>query len=559
MSERTDGGFTTRQVLALAQPSARRFVPGVLLGLLGGGSAVALLASSAWLITRAAEQPSIVYVQVAVVGVRAFAIFRGVFRYSDRLVSHDAALGQLGRLRGALLDRLIPSAPDGLTGIGRGDLLTRFARDVDQLQDLPLRVLQPAIVSVAVALGSVVAVGFISPVAAAWLGVCLIVAFVVGTLGHAAIGAAAERRVAPLRGELAGEVFDALGSIDELVAFEALAARLARSRSVAARLRAAERRSARGAGAAAAVFSLAAGAATATAIVVGVPELLAGGITGPELAVLALIPLAVFDVVGVVPGAVSSWRAVRSSAERVAAAVPSATPAGVVSDDETDAERAVDPPRARSITLSGLRARWPGGAAIGPIDLRLDAGDRVLITGESGSGKTTLAHALMRFLDYEGGYRVGEAEARVIGSRRVRRSVGLCEQSPWLFDSDIRQNLLFARDTASDVELMAVLDRVGLAGWAADRGGLSASVGERGALVSGGQAQRIALARALLADFPVLVVDEPTAGVDVERADALLRDLLAASGDRAVLLISHTPVADGLVGRRLRMVDGVLV
>ncbi|HEY1104784.1 MAG TPA: ATP-binding cassette domain-containing protein, partial [Agromyces sp.] len=141
----------------------------------------------------------------------------------------------------------------------------------------------------------------------------------------------------------------------------------------------------------------------------------------------------------------------------------------------------------------------------------------------------------------------------------VRRLVGLVEQSPWLFDEDVRQNLLFARDTASDDELVDVLERVGLGDWLAERGGLDAEVGERGALVSGGQAQRIALARAMLAGFPVLVLDEPTANVDRERADALLADLLGAAGDdRTVVVISHTPVDPALVDRVVSIADGRL-
>jgi ATP-binding cassette subfamily C protein CydC len=163
---------------------------------------------------------------------------------------------------------------------------------------------------------------------------------------------------------------------------------------------------------------------------------------------------------------------------------------------------------------------------------------------------------LVRFLDYSGSFTIGGVEARALAGEDVRLAIGLCEQTPYLFDESIRQNLLFARDASTDDDLWAVLSRVGLDDWARDRGGLDARVGDRGAAVSGGQAQRIALARALLADFPVVVFDEPTAGVDSAASDALLTDLLSAAAGRTVVLISHVEVPEGLVDRAERLEDG---
>ena len=199
----------------------------------------------------------------------------------------------------------------------------------------------------------------------------------------------------------------------------------------------------------------------------------------------------------------------------------------------------------------------PAAALVG-VDLSIAPGERLLVRGGSGAGKTTLAHVLVRFLDYEGSYRIGGVEASDLEPTAVRRLVGLVEQRPWLFDEDVRQNLLFARDTATDDDLLDVLDRVGLGDWLDERGGLDARVGERGALVSGGQAQRIALARAMLADFPVLVLDEPTASVDPARADALLRDLTDAASrtGRTVVLISHGEVDPQLVDRMVILESG---
>lgn len=542
---------TPRSVLRLAQPPARRAIPGLAAGVLSALSAVALLACSAWLITRAAEMPPILYLNMAVVGVRAFALGRSAFRYLERLLSHDAAFRQLTELRVGVLDRIIPLAPDGLGTTGRGDLLARLVRDVDELQDLPLRVVQPLVTAGIVAILSVIGVWTLLPAAGLALLVCLVLAAVLGTVISGAVSASSERSLAPLRGALSNDVLEVVENLDVLQSFGALDARLAELDAADRRLRHATTRRAYGTGVQTALTSLFAGAATIGALVYGIPlingDAGTAGLGGPVLAVIVLVPMAVFEVFAAIPAALSVWRQVRTSAARVADAVPAVVPAEIPLDIPTTTTGRMATPSAGEplLELRDLSARWPGQAedAVSGVDLRLAPGERVHLAGASGSGKTTIAHALVRFLDYSGSYRVGGVEARELPQHEVRRIVGLCEQSPWLFDDSIRQNLLFAQETATDDELLAVLDRVGLADWVAQRGGLDAQVGQRGALVSGGQAQRIALARAILAGFPVFVVDEPTANVDTDLADRLVRDILEAAGDdRAVLLISHTPV-----------------
>ncbi|WP_104132841.1 thiol reductant ABC exporter subunit CydC [Cryobacterium sp. M91] len=559
MSDRTPTP-AARDVLRLAQPRPRWFAPGLLAGVTSAVMAVALLACSAWLITRAAEMPSLAYLGMAVVGVRAFAIFRSVFRYLERLTSHDAAFRQLAELRLGIFRRIVPVAPAGLAQTGRGDLLTRLVRDVDDLQDLPLRVVQPLLVAGITALLSVIGIWLIVPAAGLTLLVCLLLAGVLGTLFSGSLAARAERELAPLRGTLADEVLEIVENLDVLTAFDALRPRLAALARTDERLRRATLRRSVGVGVQSAVVALFAGAATLGALYFGIPALDGGGgllspdLLGPTLIVAVLVPLAVFEVFGMIPLAASAWRQVRVSARRVAEVVPASPPAEIPVDVPNPR-----PLRATPVVLelTDLGASWPGQTepGVAGVTLRLAPGDRVHLAGPSGAGKTTLAQALVRFLDYTGSYRLNGVEARLLAQTDVRRVVGLCEQRPWLFDDSIRQNLLFARDTATDAELLAVLARVGLAEWVAARGGLDARVGERGALVSGGQAQRIALARALLADFPVLIVDEPTANVDSAQADALVRDLLRAAADahRAVLLISHTPVPDDLVTARVTL------
>ena len=559
----------TVAVLRLAQPPLRRFMPGVFFGVISALSSVGLLATSAWLITRASEHPPILFLGAAIVGVRAFALLRAAARYVERLSSHDAAFRQLSALRVGIYRRLVPLAPDGLRGgaygAGRGDLLARLVSDVDELQNMPLRVVQPLLVTLVTAVLSVVGVSIVLPSAGVVLAVALLLAFGAATLAHAAIAGRAERSIAPLRGALADQLLDYVSNIDVLVAFDALPGRIARVEAADHRLRVATLASAGGAGATSAILAALATLASAAALLVGVPAL-GHGLEGPALTVIALIPLAIFEVVASAPLALGSLRHVHASARRVAEATPTNIPREIPAEPAALRSGPAPQvgPRAETVPvlqLTGLGAGWPGESslAFSGLDLSLRRGDRVVVEGASGSGKTTLAHVLVRFLDYTGSYRIGGIEARQLSADSVRDIVGLCEQSPYLFDEDIRQNLLFAHDSATDEQLVAVLARVGLADWMRERGGLSARVGDGGALVSGGQAQRLALARALLANFPVIVFDEPTANVDPELAAQLMRDILAVAGgvtgddQRTVIVISHSPVPADLVSHRVRL------
>lgn len=553
-------------MLRSAVPAFRRLLPAVLFGIASAGSSVALLACSAWLIARAAEQPPVLYLSVAIVGVRAFALGRAVFRYLERLSGHDASFRQLAAIRAGVFERMLPIAPDGLAATRRGDLLARFVGDVDELQNVPLRVVQPVVSAIAVLAASVAGVALIAPASAGAVLVSLVAGVAATLLVQRWAAVRAERTLAPLRGELQDAVVEHVQALDVLVAFDAAAAGRERIDAIGARLARATRARAAATGAASAAMTAIGGIAVAASLAAAAPLLESGRIDGPTFAVLCLVPLAIAEVASALPLAASALRLARSSAQRVADAVPADAPEGIPVAPVAPA----DPPDSAStpaIALRGVRAGWPApGEApsrttvLDGLDLDLAPGERVLVRGGSGTGKTTLAHVLVRFLDYEGSYRLGGVEASTLDPHDVRRLVGLVEQRPWLFDEDVRQNLLFARDTATDDELLDVLARVGLRDWVEQRGGLDARVGERGALVSGGQAQRIALARAMLADFPVLVLDEPTANVDADRADALLRDLLvAASGSgpgRSVVLITHTAVDASLVDHVVTLAAG---
>ncbi|SDM14121.1 thiol reductant ABC exporter subunit CydD [Microbacterium azadirachtae] len=543
-------------ILRLAMPRARRFAPAVLAGIVSAAAAVGLLLVSGWLIVSASIVDSLVPLSVAIVGVRFFAVTRAVTRYLERLAGHDAALGRLADLRAAVVRRLTPFAPAGLGATDRGSVLAALVDDVENLQNLLLRVVQPLLTGGVVAVVSVGVLALIAPAAAVALAVCLAIAVVGAVVLGGSAGGRAERAVSRDRAELAGALVDELTALDVLQAYGAERVARERIRSADASLRRTVTRAAVAQALSSAVVSLAAGAASIAALALAAPGQPGGAVDAPWFAVAVLLPMAVFDVFSAVPQAASAWRGVRASAERIHGLLPATLPSEVRDDDGV-------PPHGGAIAggalrLRGVTASWPGAAtpALRDLDLDVAPGERILVTGSSGAGKSTLAAVLVGFLRSGGSYRIGEDDAGRVSGPELRRHVGLCEQDPMLFDEDIRQNLLFARETATDADLLAVLDRVGLAGWVAGRGGLDARVGERGALISGGQAQRLALARALLRGFPVLVLDEPTAGVDPDASDALLRDLLGAAGRQTVILVSHVAPPDGLVDRTVRLDAG---
>jgi ATP-binding cassette subfamily C protein CydC len=520
---------------------------------LSAAAAVSLLAVSGWLIVSASIVDSLVPLSIAVVGVRFFAVSRAVTRYLERLSGHDAALRQLASTRADMVRRLIPLSPAGLGGTDRGRVLSALVDDVENLQNLPLRVVQPLAVAGLVALGAVGFLAFVSPPAALTLAICLIVAAAASIGLGWVFGYRAEALVSARRADLSAALVDYFGSLDVLLAFGAEEQARARIADADAALRRLVARASLAQAIAAGVVSAVAGAASVGALAAAAPGLATGAIDGPWLAVAVLVPMVVFEIFGAVPIAAASWRSVRSGAERIVDVLPERMPDELRADDGEDAEIIGAP----ALRLRGVRANWPGGApALRGVDLDLRPGERVLVAGPSGAGKSSLASVLVGFLRAEGEYLLDGRDAASLSGPALRRTIGLCEQSPQLFDEDIRQNLLFARDTATDDELLDVLDRVGLGDWVRERGGLDARVGDRGALVSGGQAQRIALARALLRDFPVLVLDEPTAGVDPEASEALLRDLLGAAGGQSVLLISHVAPPDGTVDRVVRLEGG---
>ncbi|MET7445080.1 thiol reductant ABC exporter subunit CydD [Streptomyces sp. NPDC005508] len=545
-----DGGRVLARVREAAGSQHGKLGLALLLGSLAVGSSVGLMAVSGWLISRASEQPPILYLMVAVTATRAFGMGRAVFRYAERLVSHDAVLRMLADLRVAVYRGLERIAPAGLRTARRGDLLSRLVSDVDALQDYWLRWLLPAATALLVGTGAAAFTGWLLPEAGAVLAAGLLLAGVGVPWLSGVCARRAERRLAPARAALAVRVADLLGGTAELTVAGALPARKEEVRAADGVLTRIASRAATATALGGGLSALVCGLTVVGAAIVALPAVADGRLAGVELAVVVLTPLAAFEAVTGLPLAVQYRQRVRRSAERVYEVLDAPVP---VVEPVEPAEAPASP---FPLDVRGLSARYEGADrdALYSVDLTLHPGKRVAVVGPSGSGKTTLAQVLLRFLDArEGTYGLGGVEAASLDGDTVRTFVGLCAQDAHVFDSSIRENLRLARTDATDGQLRDALAAARLLDWAeALPDGLDTLVGEHGARLSGGQRQRLALARALLADFPVLVLDEPAEHLDLATADALTEDLLAATQGRTTVLITHR-----LAG--IEAVDEVLV
>jgi ATP-binding cassette, subfamily C, bacterial CydCD len=514
-----------------------------LLGALSTASGVALTATAGWLITRASEQPPVLHLMVAIVGVRLFGLARPVLRHAERVLSHDVVLRELADRRARVFADLVPLVP-GRLGPRRGDLLTSVVDDVDALLDERLRVRQPVVTAAIVGAGAALLVGFLSPSAGVVVGLVVAaggVAFALARRG----AATAEPLVVAHRAALGTRVEEVAHGLRELEQWGAADGAVAAVRDESAALADAVRRSTRAVAAGTALTSAVAGLG-----VIAVAALVDPGQVSPAvLALLLLVPLALADVTGGLAdaGALSvRSAAARARLDRLAATAPAVT----------DPRTPQPSPGTYDVALHRAALGWDERPAVTLEHLGLRPGEHLGVTGPSGSGKSTLAATLVRFVDPLGGeVLLGGTDLRRLALDDVRRTVGLVDDDPHVFASTVVENVRLARPGATDEEVRAALDRARLGDWVDDLpAGLHTHVGAGAREVSGGERARLALARSLLADPPVLVLDEPTAHLDGPTARAVAAEMLdsASRAGRTIVWITHGTVG---LDRMDRVVD----
>lgn len=514
---------------ALAIPPAR-LLAAVLAAVATLGSAFALAAVSAYLVTRAWTMPPVLDLTVAVVMVRALGVSRGVFRWLERMLTHDVALRGVVSLRTSLFTALASRTDDALTRLRRGELLSRLGDDAQELGDHVIKAIVPALVAAVMLVVVLATFAPLSlPATAAMAASLLLAAVAAPRFAHRA-AALTEQAVLTTRGDVTSHSLEILDDATSLRVDGRLDGALARLAAAQSAHDAAIDRAARPAALAAAAVPASMVLAVTGSLLAAGAAWTAGDLSAGQIGILLLLPLSSFEAATALPAAATQHARSRAAAERLDALI------GEGGEGDDSAPIPAERPATATLTARDLTAGWSAEApCVRGLDLDLAPGSRLAVVGPSGSGKSTLLATLAGLLAPLGGEVSSDAAS-------LREAVTMFAEDGHVFATTLRENLRVVRRDLSDDEALAALSAVGLDDWLATLPhGLDTMLGPDGTTVSGGERRRLLLARAVVRRGPVLLLDEPTEHLDTARGDALLAALLTP-GDESLVPASSTVV-----------------
>ena len=521
-----------RRCISMLQVSRSGFALSLLLGVTALGAAIALGGTAAWLIARASQQPPVLYLTVAATSVRLFGVSRALARYLSRLASHKVALTGMDNLRNNLYDELAAAPGTKLSTLRRGDLMTRAGADVDEVGNVVVKTLLPALVAAIVGVGTVGVITIISPAAGIILALSLVVSGIIAPALIARSVRLAESQGADARTDIAATSLAILEGATEL----SMAGTLKRARRSLDRaegeLSAALARSARLSAFARGLDVCAMGVAVIGALLIGIPQTTSGALAQVLLAVVVLVPLSSFEGVAELTPAAAQLVRSAQAATRICSLL----------DEEAPAQPHDVPEGPTVIEARDLAIGWPGGLTlVTGISLTLRPGSSLAIVGPSGIGKTTLLATLTGIIPPKSGSAlINGVPAWGADRDQLTSRITMTAEDAHVFATTIYENLRVARASLTRDEASELLARAGLAQWVQSLpDGLDTVIGSGGTTVSGGERRRLLMARALAAPAPIMAVDEASEHLDAATADRLMETLLTRSPDRATLVVTH--------------------
>lgn len=502
-------------------------------GTLASISAIALMGVSAWLIASAAEMPPVLTLTVAAVSVRLFALSRAVLRYVERLLGHEAALKGLTNLRVRVYESLERITPIGISKFTRGEFFARMGADVDSALDLPLRVVLPWAQAVLVSVATVGFVTWVLPPLGAAFAIAAFVSLFVVPIVVRVIVSREDNALAPERARVTSAVVALTDQPTEILMTGSGQACLNTLGERDRTLNSVINRQALPLGFGSGITVIMQGVAVIAGLVIGIPAVTNGQMQPVLLAVIAFLPLALFEILSTLPATAVAWRNMSSVAHRL-------------QDIESSApDQRVELGQSQGVRLGGVTTGWsPEEPELHDLNINILPGDQVAVVGPSGSGKSTLAYLLSGYLAYS-------------GNAEVNPSRAFLTQQSHIFDTTIRNNIQIGGGEMSVHALEQVLARASLSQWLAEQPeGLDTELGSFGSRISGGEAQRLAFARLLAARKELLILDEPTEHLDFETAEALEREIWGSTHGTTTIMITHRLTAAQECDQIIEIVDG---